>query len=194
MEDNSKNFHTEVIYNAVIFALSAQRFIKVIAASDLSDKQKTWSVLYEMAYSSMVINLAKVVDDKSRGNVDIDRLLGARDYEESQRQILLERWNTFKVNHQDAIRTIVGIRSNLTAHFNRNIHSLEDAAQFVHNTEPVQKLMEELLLFIENLPWFAESMRQHAPEYTDFANELRFTLQGPHQAAIEELFRQYDNS
>jgi hypothetical protein len=189
MTSDSKKFYTEIIYNSVLFAQSAQRLIKVIAASDKKNKKKTWSVLFHMGYTTSFTDLAKVIDDKSKGNVDIESLISQKDYPEPQRAELLQEWDEFKSNHREAIDTVLTIRSNITAHFNKDITSADDAKQFVHNTEPIQILTEALLVFIEKLPWFEKAMLDTAPQYTDFSNELNFDFSDEHKRAVDKMFQ-----
>ena len=176
MDSTTKKFHTSVLYSSCIFAQGAQRLIKVIAGSSLSTKQKTWQTLYEMAYVSSFTNLAKVIDDKASGNVDIEELINAKNYPDNERRQVVAFWNKLKQKHEEAFQTVKSIRSDLVAHFNKTIASTKDSKKYVHESDLIQRLTYDLIEFIENLPWFGPEMKATAPQYTDYRDELGFDL------------------
>jgi len=176
MDLEARVFQTQVLYSSVIFAQASQRLLKAIALSDLDMKPKTWPSLYEMAYTTSFVNLAKVIGDSTKKSYDLEALIKARYYTEKERKAVIISWTDLKNKHKKAFKLIRSIRNDIVAHNNGGIRSLQDVDGYVHESDITQQLTYDLISFIEQLPWFTKGTIVNAPQYTDYKDELGFNL------------------
>lgn len=167
MNKQDQRIKDELFYTQIGVAMNSARIIKTIILLNTEKVTNTQIQILRSSYIAMIINTAKLWDNKS---YNLKKFVDRKNITENERLHLIKQVEELALKYNALINQVTKIRNTIVAHLDKKI-TVEQFKEAETQIDGLQQMLNGIKAILEKVSWNVKDSVTFL-DYTQIKNEL----------------------